>query len=300
MIKINFVFGLFFVTVLTVAQSDLEKKFISLESNYLRYAEQFPSDLNSLEVLGDLYGSYGKWEKASEIYSQLKQRDPYNANYHFKYGGVVGMMAREGSKFKALSRVNEAKKAFTKAEILDPKHWQVQWAQVELYSQLPAILGGSYEKAWVHAERLEQLSKINGYFAKAYLLDLQQSTENSKIYSLKGLSLVMKSECYNAKSEVLFSCYPHNNNLISQIAIAFEKDASNPKQAAIFFNKYIEDHTPKDRLELDQAHFRLAKLYVKMNQLNMALENLDMALKINPSFQGAKREKNLILTMKEP
>ena len=98
----------------------------------------------------------------------------------------------------------------------------------------------------------------------------------------------------------MFSCYPHNNNLISQIAIAFEKDASNPKQAAIFFNKYIEDHTPKDRLELDQAHFRLAKLYVKMNQLNMALENLDMALKINPSFQDAKREKNLILTMKEP
>ena len=64
MIKINFVFGLFFVTALTVAQSDSEKKFISLESNYLRYAEQFPSDLNGLEVLGDLYGSYGKWEKA--------------------------------------------------------------------------------------------------------------------------------------------------------------------------------------------------------------------------------------------
>ena len=196
--------------------------------------------------------------------------------------------------------VNEAKKAFTKAETLDSKHWQVQWAQVELYAQLPAILGGSYEKAWVHAERLEQLSKVNGCFAKAYLFDLQQSPENSKIYSLKGLSLVMKSECYDAKSEVLFSCYPHNNNLISQIAIAFEKEASNPKQAAIFFDKYIADYTPKDRLELDQAHFRLAKLYVKMNRLNMALENLDMALKINPSFQDAKREKNLILTKKEP
>jgi hypothetical protein len=37
-----------------------------------------------------------------------------------------------------------------------------------------------------------------------------------------------------------------------------------------------------------------------MNRLNMALENLDMALKINPSFQDAKREKNLILTKKEP
>ena len=71
------------------------------------------------------------------------------------------------------------------------------------------------------------------------MITSEKIDENSKIYSLKGLSLVMKSECYNAKSEVLFSCYPHNNNLISQIAIAFEKEASNPKQAAIFFNKYI-------------------------------------------------------------
>ena len=69
---------------------------------------------------------------------------------------------------------------------------------------------------------------------------------------------------------------------------------------AIILNKSIADYTPKDRLELDQAHFQLAKLYVKMNQLNMALENLDLALIINPSFQDAKREKNLILTKKEP
>ena len=299
MIKMNFVCGLLFVTALTFAQSNSKKNFISLESNNLRYAEQFSSDLNGLEALGDLYGSHGKWDKALELYSQLKKRYPNNANYHFKYGGVVAMLAREGSKFKALSRINEAKKAFTKAETLDPKHLQVQWAQVELYAQLPAIFGGSYEKAWVHAERLEQLSKINGCFAKAYLFDLQQKPEDSKIYSLKGLSLVMKSECYNAESEVLFSCYPHNNNLISQIAIAFEKDASNSNQAAIFLNKYIADYTPKDRLELDQAHFQLAKLYVKMNQLNMALEILDLALIINPSLQDAKLEKNLILNKME-
>ena len=35
-----------------------------------------------------------------------------------------------------VSRVNEAKKAFTKAETLDSKHWQVQWAQVELYAHV--------------------------------------------------------------------------------------------------------------------------------------------------------------------
>ena len=281
------------------AQSVSNTDFGVLESNYKLHIKNNPNNLLAYEALGDLYGAHGKWQRASELYKQLLIRDSENADYHFKYGGVLGMMAKEGSKFKAFSLINEVKKAFSKAENLDPNHWLVQWAQVEFYSQLPAVLGGSFEKAWTHAEHLEQLSQINGFFAKAYISDLQNNAKNSKIYSLKGLSLLSKSECYNAEFDPELSCILHNNNLIYHMGLAFELYTSSLEESINFFVKYIKDYTFKDRVGLDQAYLKLAKIYIKINQLELALQNIDEALKINPDFEKAKHEKKQILIHKQ-
>ncbi|MAR97783.1 MAG: hypothetical protein CMP80_01360 [Formosa sp.] len=168
--KFSFFWTFLFVITMLKAQSVSDTDFSSLESNYKAKINNSTNDQSALEALGDLYGTHGKWEYASEIYKQLLELDYDNADYHFKYGGVLGMMAKEGSKLKAFSLIVKVKKAFTKAESLDPKHWQVQWAQVEFYTQLPTILGGSIEKALIHAERLEQLSRINGFFCKSIYL----------------------------------------------------------------------------------------------------------------------------------
>ena len=289
---------LFAITMLN-AQSVSKTDFGVLESNYKLQIKNNPNNLLALEALGDLYGAHGKWQQASELYKQLLKRDSENADYHFKYGGVLGMMAKEGSKFKAFSLINQVKKSFSKAENLDPNHWLVQWAQVEFYAQLPAILGGSFEKAWTHAEHLEQLSQINGFFAKAYISDLQNNAKNSKIYSLKGLSLLSKSECYKAEFNPKLSCILHNNNLIYQMGLAFELYTSSLEESINFFVKYIKDYTLKDRIDLDQAHLKLAKIYIKINQLELALQNIDEALKINPDFEKAKLEKKQILIHKQ-
>ena len=98
------------------AQSVSKKDFGVLESNYKLQIKNNPNNLLALEALGDLYGAHGKWQQASELYKQLLKRDFENADYHFKYGGVLGMMAKEGSKFKAFSLINQVKKAFSKAQ----------------------------------------------------------------------------------------------------------------------------------------------------------------------------------------
>lgn len=298
--KFSFFWIFLFVITMLKAQSVSDTDFSSLESNYKAKINNSTNDQSALEALGDLYGTHGKWEYASEIYKQLLELDYDNADYHFKYGGVLGMMAKEGSKLKAFSLIVKVKKAFTKAESLDPKHWQVQWAQVEFYTQLPTILGGSIEKALIHAERLEQLSQINGFFAKAYIYDTQNNFEKLKTYNIKGLSALSKSECYKTKSDYNISCIPHNNNLLYQLGLAFNSHNSSLEESLNFFIKYTENYTPKDRIGLDQAYLKIATTYIKMNKPELALRNIEEALKVNPDFEEAKLEKNQILIQKYP
>ena len=208
------------------------------------------------------------------------------------------MMAKEGSKIKALGLINQAKKLFKKAEKLDSKNWQVQWAQVELYTQLPDFLGGSYNKAWIHAERLEELSKINGYFAKAYISNQKKNIDAFKNYTKMGLSILSNLECYMPKTEINLFCIPHDNNINYQISNGFKLDNSNLQEATKFLAKYIQNYTPKDRIKLDQAYLDLAKIYIKKNQLDYALKSINNSLKINPNFKSAKLEKKQILIKK--
>ena len=90
------------------------------ESYYLNLLKNSPNDLDALESLGDIYSSLGSWYKALESYENLVLLEDNNSNYQFKYGGVLAMLAKNGSKLKSLSFLKQAKTAFDKAEYLNP------------------------------------------------------------------------------------------------------------------------------------------------------------------------------------
>ena len=68
-----------------------------------------PSNLKAIEYLGDVAGRNKSWDKALGYYKKLKQLKPTEANYYYKYGGVLGMKAKESSKFQALGMIGEIK-----------------------------------------------------------------------------------------------------------------------------------------------------------------------------------------------
>lgn len=64
------------------------------------------------------------------------------------------MKAKESNKFKALGMIDEIKDSFEKAISLNPKHIESRWALIELYIQLPGIVGGSESKAIQYSNEL--------------------------------------------------------------------------------------------------------------------------------------------------
>ncbi|HQE33846.1 hypothetical protein C3L50_01810 [Flavobacterium alvei] len=159
------------------SQSDYSKaeklfdagKYEQAQPVFESFLKQNPSHLKTIEYLGDIAGHEKSWDKAIGYYKKLKQLKPSEANYYFKYGGVLGMKAKESNKFKALGMIGEVKSSFEKAIELNPKHIEARWALVMLYLQLPGIVGGSETKAIKYSNELMKLSPVDGYLSRGQI-----------------------------------------------------------------------------------------------------------------------------------
>lgn len=162
-----------------MSQSDFDKaEKLFVQGSYKQskpllesFLKQNASHLKAIEYLGDIEGHNKLWDKAIFYYEKLKKLKPAEANYHYKYGGALGMKAKESNKFKALGMIGEIKTSFEKAITLNPKHIESRWALIELYLQLPAIVGGSESKATRYANELSKLSPVDGCLAKGHIAE---------------------------------------------------------------------------------------------------------------------------------
>ena len=173
----NLIIAFLFFPLFTLAQPNFdkaeqlfkEKKYEQAQPFFEKFLKENPSHLKTLEYLGDIAGHEKSWDKAIIYYKKLKQLKPSEANYHFKYGGVLGMKAKESNKFKALGMIDEIKASFEKAIVLNPKHIEARWALVYLYINLPGIVGGSEAKAIKYSNELLKLSLVDGYLSRGQI-----------------------------------------------------------------------------------------------------------------------------------
>ena len=155
-----------------------------------------PSDIKTLEYLADITAHQKAWLKAAEYYKKLKELKPTEADYFYKYGGSLAMRAMEVNKFKALVLVDDMKQAFEKAIALNPRHIPARWALIELYLQLPGIVGGSESKALGYSNELMQFSPVDGYMSKGRI------DEYFKRYTLAEKNYIKANEI--GKSKITF------------------------------------------------------------------------------------------------
>lgn len=182
---------IFFFTISISAQTPFEKadKFVE-QKEYMKAKNilgllviKNPKDLKALEFLGDIECFQLNWDTALTYYERLKTVKPTEADYFYKYGGALGMKAKESNKFKALGMIDEVEESFIKAIKLDAKHIGARWALVELYLQLPAIVGGSEKKAQKYASELLKISAVDGYLSKGHIAEyFKRYTEAEKNY----------------------------------------------------------------------------------------------------------------------
>lgn len=173
-----------------------QKKYTEAQKLFESYLESNSNHKKTLEYLGDIAGINKKWDNAIKFYKKLKELDNKNANYWYKYGGSMGMKAKNVNKFKAMTMIDDIEDAFLTSAKLDSKHTDVRWALVILYLELPAILGGSENKSQKYANELMEISSIDGFMAKGHIDEyFKRYTAAEKNY-LKGVNLTHSKTAY--------------------------------------------------------------------------------------------------------
>ena len=287
--------------ILIVAQTSIEKgksfidkkEFAKAEKELLPFVTNNANNLLAIELLGDAYGHQKKWDEAATEYQKLVEAKPNTANFHYKLGGALGMKALSVNKFKALTIIGDVKEAFLKAAELDPNHIETRWALVELYMQLPGLLGGSKSTSLKYANQLEALSKVDGYLAKGYINEYDDEPELAEDYYLKAIKVGGSLTCYN-KLTTLYEKEKQPEKAVANIESAQIKHERNSlhyqigKVCADYnvqLNKgeqclktYINNYSAKDGVPKAWANYRLAQIYTHKNDTVSALKYIDLAI----------------------
>ena len=286
-----------------------KKEFVKAQDEMTSFLNSNPNDLKAIELLGDAYGHQKKWDEAILQYQILKQKRPQNANYHYKYGGALGMKALSISKIKALVIIGDVKDSFHKAAQLDPNHIDARWALVELYVSLPGIVGGSFSKALSYAEQLEQLSKVDGYLAKGYVYEYDDEPELAEKNYRLAIKVGGSVTCYEKLTD-FYEGQEQPEKAIGNIEEAKDKHQRNAMHYQIgkvcadyniqldkgegMLKVYIENHSAQDGVPKEWAYYRLAQIYKHKNNKAEALIWINKAISGLPDIDVFQEFKEAI------
>ncbi|TYB73892.1 hypothetical protein ES677_07860 [Bizionia gelidisalsuginis] len=276
------------------------------------FVAENPNHLEAIELFGDANGQQKKWDSAIEQYQVLVDKRPDNANYQFKYGGALGMKALTINKIRALGIIGDVKHAFLKAAQLDPAHIDARWALVELYMQLPGIIGGSKSKSLEYANQLENLSQVDGYLAKGYIYEYDAEPELAEKYYKLAITVGGSVTCYD-KLTKLYEKEGKTNQAISVLEAANMKHKRNAlhyqigkvcadynvqlEKGVYCLNVYLENYSANDGVPKGWAYYRLAQIYKHKNNSQKALFFINKAIAELPDIAVFKSEKELINTL---
>jgi len=316
----NSLFLLFILPLIAFSQADYaiaeryyeQENFSKAKPIFQAYLSDNPNHKKTREYLGDIAGFTKDWNTAIDYYEALVLEEDTNANYHFKYGGVLGMKALSINRIRAVTYIGAIKKHFERAAKLDSKHIEVRWALVEFYIQLPGIIGGSERKAISYANELSKISEVDGHLANGYIAEYSKRPADAEHFYKKAIVIGGSPHTYEkltghyektnqpqaAIQTASKSLKIHERNRlnyqIGKIAAQYDLEA---ELGINCLHEYLNNHSVKDAVPKDWAYFRLAQIYKNLGKKKTALTWINKALVDRPDFKQAKKEKNLILAL---
>ncbi|MFT3795307.1 tetratricopeptide repeat protein [Flavobacterium sp.] len=225
----KFIFLTFLLLPFSVlSQTDFEKaeklfaaqKFLQAKPLFENDLKAHPNHLQSIEYIGDIYSHTKKWDAAVSCYRKLKTANPQNADYQYKFGGALAMMANDANRLRALTMIDEIETAFLSAIKLNPKHLEARWALVELYLQLPGIFGGSESKATRYANELAALSPVDGCLSKGRIAEYFER-------------YAVAESCYRKAIEI-----GHSKTTYQKLADLYQNKMNQPEKAKAVWADY--------------------------------------------------------------
>jgi len=315
-----FLFLLLF-PVFALGQSDFEsgeklyrqEKFSQAKPLLESFSKQNPTHVKTREYLGDIAAYNKDWEAAMTYYKDLVQENPNNADYNFKYGGSLGMKAKSISKFRAVTYISDIKTYLSRATELNPQHIEAHWAMVELYMQLPAILGGSEKMSLKSANQLLKISPVDGYLALGYIAEYNNEPKEAEKHYKQAIIIGDSPHTYEKLADLYENKTNQPEKAIKTREISLEKHQRNNlnyqigkvsaiynielKKGLAYLKTFLKNYSGKDVLPKEWAYFRMAQIHKHLGEKAEAESWINKALSLKNDFKEALEEKKLIRSL---
>ena len=201
------------------------------------------------EELALLYANSRAYEQSFDILASLAKDDPNNYDYQFLLGGIAGTLASEVSQVKSLSYVRAMKTAFEQAARIAPDSLTIQLVLLELYTELPWVLGGSNKKANRALSAIKSLSTIEGFLAAGYYYRTTKKNKEALVAYLNAINEVDPCSTPEVSNDAYY--------VLGVLSFYLQKDIT---KALCFFEHYIIHFNGGDRYPRSFARHYIDKL----------------------------------------
>jgi len=307
-----FLFPLLSFGQLTFSEADSlfqKKEYLNAENTLTLILKESPNDKESLQLLGETYVAQEKWEEAVLVFKKLVELAPENAEFHYKYGSAMGMQAIRNNAIAAFFMIDNVRDEFLTSLELDKNHIDAHWALVVFYTELPGIIGGSYQKAFYYSNELKRISLVDYYLSKGYIYEYKKEVNLAEENYLKAIEVGGSLTCFQKLIDLYETEGKHqkaintieeaNNKLqrnslnyqLGKVAAAYNLELEKGEKCLF---KYIGNYKPEDDIPLEWAYFRLAQIFRHKNEKEKAMHWIRKSLEIQPNFEPAKEERKMI------
>ena len=215
------------------------------------------------EELALLYASTRAFEQSFDILSSLTKENPDNYDYQFLLGGIAGTLASEVSQVKSLSYVRAMKTAFERAALIAPDSLIAQLVLLELYTELPWVLGGSNKKANRALSAVQSLSTIEGFLAAGYYYRTTKKNKEALVAYLSAVNEVDVCSTPEVSNDAYY--------VMGVLSFYLQKDIT---KALCFFEHYVTHFNGGDRYPKSFARHYIDKLTSVIHENEEMEENL--------------------------
>jgi len=285
-----------------------EEKYEEAKEALLKVVEREPENPEANFILCKVYlilDDYDSSIKYGEKAAKLKDSE---SGYHLWLGRAYGVQAQKGSKVKAIFRAKKVKNEFEKAVKLDSINLDARLDLMQYYIQAPGIAGGDKKKAQKQAEIIEKMDPLYGAYAwgafywqgekdfdkaETYLrkaVELDTSSTYSATYQL-GFFLQQQKKYHKAAEvfEKLYNEHPDQTGALYQVGRTYLLAKDSLEKAEKCFKQYLQVEPKKGDPDWAAAHWRLGMVYDLQGKTDLAIAELEEALKLDPNNENYKK-----------
>jgi tetratricopeptide (TPR) repeat protein len=251
-------------------------------------------------MLGDHDGGIKYGKKAVKL-------DESVSDYHLWLGRAHGMQAQRGSKLKALFRAKRAKNEFVKAVDLAPTSVQARLQLAQYLLMAPGIAGGDKEKAVEHVRIIEKQDSLYGAMAWGYYWQFQKDTVKAEKHHREAVRLdttkrheatytlgffLQGRERHHEAAELfdkLFQENPDEMGALYQVGRSYVLAEDSLDKAERCFKQYLQVDPKWYTPGWAAAHWRLGMVYDLKGEKELAIAELEEAVRLDPDSEDYKK-----------